>query len=369
MATTSIGSKITEAAVAAVRARIGQERPAPDVFNDEATRSAIRHFAHGIGDTNPLWLDDEYAAQSRFGGIIAPPSFLFTCGLGRSQGLPGVHGMFAGVDFEFLAPVRLGDRVRGWNSVHDLVEKQGQFAGRQFLQTVLTVYRDQDETVVGRCFTHVMRTERETAGKKGKYLSIERQRYTAEQLAEIDAAYEAEVVRGASPRHWEDVQLDEALPQIVKGPLTVTDMLAFLMGFGSPFVRAHKVNYAYRKRHPAAYIPNDYGIPDVPERVHWEDDFARRVGVPGAYDYGWQRIAWLSNLVTNWQGDAGWLKQLSVQLRRFNVVGDTTWCRGKVVNKRVEDGEHVVDLELWCENQRGEITAPGSATVVLPSRG
>ncbi len=57
-----------------------------------------------------------------------------------------------------------------------------------------------------------------------------------------------------------------------------------------------------------------------------------------------------------------------VELRRFNVVGDTTWCKGKVTAKRQEDGESLVDLEIWGENQRGEQTTKGSATLRLPSR-
>jgi hypothetical protein len=55
-------------------------------------------------------------------------------------------------------------------------------------------------------------------------------------------------------------------------------------------------------------------------------------------------------------------------MRRFNIVGDTTWCKGKVKRKYAKDGYALVDLEIWAENQRGEITAPGLATVILPSK-
>ncbi|MFH1485009.1 MAG: hypothetical protein ABIH46_02970 [Chloroflexota bacterium] len=72
--------------------------------------------------------------------------------------------------------------------------------------------------------------------------------------------------------------------------------------------------------------------------------------------------------MTNWIGDDGFLKVLYGELRRFNVVGDTTWCKGKVTGKRVESGEHLVDLDIWAENQRHEITAPGHATAILPSK-
>jgi hypothetical protein len=55
-------------------------------------------------------------------------------------------------------------------------------------------------------------------------------------------------------------------------------------------------------------------------------------------------------------------------MRRFNTMGDSTWCKGKISKKYVKDGFALVDLEIWGENQRGELTTPGLATVMLPSR-
>ena len=85
-----LGSLITDDMIDALRQRIGQERPIPYPYNTEASRDAIRHFAHGIGDMNPLWQDPDYAAATRWGGVMAPPCFLLSCGFGRTGGLPGV---------------------------------------------------------------------------------------------------------------------------------------------------------------------------------------------------------------------------------------------------------------------------------------
>ena len=77
----------------------------------------------------------------------------------------------------------------------------------------------------------------------------------------------------------------------------------------------------------------------------------------------------MGSLLTNWMGDNGFIKKFYAMFRRFNLVGDTTWLMGQVVKKYIdEDGEPVVDLECWGENQRGEVTMPGSATIALPSR-
>ena len=113
---------------------------------------------------------------------------------------------------------------------------------------------------------------------------------------------------------------------------------------------------------------NEHGIPDIVERVHWEDEMSKRTGNPAAYDYGAQRNAWMGHLVTDWIGDDGWMRKLSVQFRRFNYIGDTTWCKGKVSAKSVENGEYRVELDLWADDQRGRQTTIGKAIVQLPSK-
>jgi acyl dehydratase len=365
---THLGSHITDAMVAALRQRLGIERPIPSPYNTEASRDAIRHFAHGIGDLNPLWQDPEYAARTRWGGIIAPPCFLYSCGFGRSGGLPGVHGMFAGSDWIFYRPVRVGTRLQATVKLVEVIEKTGAFAGRQILQVDESLYRDSEGNILATVRSPVMRTERQTAQGKGKYAQITPKAWTPEELAAIDAEMAGQQPRGAAPRYWEDVVVGEEIPPILKGPLTVTDCIGWLMGWGSPFVRPHLVGLAYRRRHPAAYISNDLGVPDIPERVHWDNAFARAVGVPGAYDYGPQRVSWLGHLLSNWMGDDGWLHTLNIQVRRFNIVGDLTRCHGVVTGKRLDGLQPLVDCDVWTENQRQERTAVGTATVGLPSR-
>ncbi len=362
------GSRITDEMIAALRQRLGQERPIPSPYNTEAGADAIRHFAHGLGDLNPLWHDAAYAATTRWGGIIAPPCFLFSCGFGRSGGLPGVHGMFAGSEWRFHRPVRVGTRITATVKLADLIEKTGAFAGRQVLQIDESVYRDGQGRVLATVRNPVMRTERDTARSQGKYADITPKTWSDEERAAIDAELARQSPRGAAPRYWQDVEVGEAITPILKGPLTVTDCIGWLMGWGSPFIRPHLVGYQYRQRHPAAYIPNHLGVPDIPERVHWDETFARAVGAPGAYDYGPQRVTWLGQVMSNWMGDDGWLQALNVQVRRFNIIGDLTRCTGVVTNKRREGDQHLVDCDLWAENQRGERTAMGSATVVLPSQ-
>ena len=70
--------------------------------------------------------------------------------------------------------------------------------------------------------------------------------------------------------------------------------------------------------------------------------------------------------MTNWMGDDGFLRRLNVSVRRPNIFGDVSWCRAKVVDKRIDGGTSLVDLDVFVQNQLGDITAKGTAVVELP---
>jgi acyl dehydratase len=368
----------SDASLAKLRARIGVPLPHPQQFNEVASKDAIRHFAHGCGDTNPLWTDGEYARKTRYGSIVAPPVFLYSCeGMGpgaAGMGLPGAHALWAGDEWEWFQPVRINDQITYEEKLSGLREVRGKFAERSFEQISEKTYRNQRDEIVARCLMTCRRFTRYAKSEKGekrdKYQEIDKQQYTQDELSRIYADYDREERQGANPRFWEDVQVGDELSYLVKGPLTVTDIIAFLIGLGShPFIRAHGIRLAYDREHPTAAITNSHGVPDAPQSVHWDDEVAQKIGVPAAFDMGNQRIAWLCQVMTNWIGDDGFLKRLRVQLCRPNIVGDTCWCRGRVTGKYIKGGEHLVECELWADNQRGERSASAVATALLPSQG
>ena len=82
--------RLTDELLAEVRKLIGTNfRIGHSINNEEATRIAILKFAEGIGDTNPLWSDPEYAAKTRYGTIVAPPSWVFSV-------FSGIHSTASG---------------------------------------------------------------------------------------------------------------------------------------------------------------------------------------------------------------------------------------------------------------------------------
>ena len=117
---------ITDQALDALRQRIGQRiEHTLEPWCYEATRDNIRHYAHGIGDDNPLWCDPAYGKTTRYGDIIALPSFLFACSRivsGYVGGLPGVHAMFAGCDFTWYKPIHRNAQITTSAYLKDLVD-------------------------------------------------------------------------------------------------------------------------------------------------------------------------------------------------------------------------------------------------------
>lgn len=365
---------ITDEAVELLKRAIGV--PIVDTVEPwcyEVTRDNIRHYAHGIGDDNPLWCDPAYAESGPYGTLVAPPSFVFALNRilsGYVGGLPGVHAMWAGADLHWLAPLRRGTEVVAKANLKDLVEHQTRFAGRAFQQIYHVELSSTDGELLCEGDSWCFRTERDTARERGtKYDSIKqagRPRYTDEELREIYDGYENEVVRGAVPRYFEDVKVGEKLPDLVKGPMTVTGFIAYAQGWGGLYIRANKLAYQQIRKHPGLGIPNSMGIPDVPERVHWEEEFALTVGTPGAYDYGPERCSWLTHQLTNWMGDDGFLVRHASQIRHHNVAGDWIRIEGSVTG--VDPEAATITIDQTAYNQHGAVSATGTGVVRLPRR-
>lgn len=215
-ASASSHGRITPEGVANLRERIGRERRLTQQFNEVATTDAIRHFAHGIGDTNPLWLDSDYGAQTRYGSAIAPPCFLSSCGMPRSVGLPGVHALYTGSTWRFERPVPAGERIMTSTMLAELTSKPGEFSDRQLLEVDEAIYRDADGNVLARLRSHCMRMERRSSGADRKYAELVPHRYTSDEIEAIARATEAEQRRGSEPLLWDEVRVGEALPELVK---------------------------------------------------------------------------------------------------------------------------------------------------------
>lgn len=357
-----------------MRSKIGLKLRVEDaVFNEEATRTAIRKFADGIGDPNPLWRSLEYARKTRYGEIAAPPSWVLSVLSAIQFGWRGIAGFHSGSEFFFYKPVLAGDKITPEERFTGFEgPKPSGFAELMVVDYFENLYFNQRGETVCKMVLWVIRTERKKAREKGKYQSILLPHpWKEEELEKIEQEILREEIRGGNPRYWEDVQIGGDLPSLVKGPLGLTDMVAFFIGGGSPVkLEAHSVALQKYKEKPnwAFRDPQTSALEPI-FAVHYNKSASNAMGLPYPYDVGTQRHCWQIQLLTHWMGNDGWLKRCRAEYRKFVYLSDVLWFKGKVVNKYVdEQGEPCVDIDTSAINQRGEEVMPGNATVVLPSR-
>ena len=368
--------KITDEAVEQVRRRLHKVYPIAEPFVRYVNSDSIRHAARAIGDMNPLWIDPAYGKASRYARCMAPPALLYAVTWGswdmrRGEGLPGVHGLHASDKWTYYRPLLDGDEVHATKEMTALEDRSGKYAGSSKMQRREFKYYNQRDELVARCVMAAVRTEREAGKEAGKYMSIPRAKYSDDEIRKIDADTGSEEVRGKRTRYWEDVSVGDAIQPVVRGPLTVGDMIAWMMGVGSPHIRSGQYWLAYRTQSPKIAVKDpETGIPQPVERVHWDAFMASEIGMPAPYDYGSQRGAWATHLMTNWAGDDGWVAEVFAQYRGMNFLGDTVWIQGEVIEKwrGAKTGIGYVTCEFHGINQRGGDIMPGTAIVALPSK-
>jgi len=137
--------------------------------------------------------------------------------------------------------------------------------------------------------------------------------------------------------YWDDVIEGTELPDLVKHPTT-----------------QQLVKYAGAS--------GDY------YQIHYDQTYARSNDLEDVILHGALKNAFLGHLVTKWMGPAGDLKRLVCQYRGMDIPGTPVTIKGVVTKKYQESGDNLVDCEIWLQNEKGEKTTPGSATVALPSR-
>ncbi len=298
----------------------------------EVERSHITSFARAIGDDNPLWTDEVAARRSRYGGLIAPPTFtrLIVNSLrlpGTVQyALPGTVQVDGGTQWHYFEPIRPGDRITQFRKIIDVYERQGSAGPLLFIITNCRFVNQFDETAVTMTGVTI-RYEPGRANNAGR---------TTKQGNGRAKVKDAADTRTVNPPNWAGIAEGAEI-----GPFTKHTSTQDL------------VKYAGASR-------------DFSE-IHYDKDFALGVGLPGVIIHGALKAAYLGKLMTDWLGDPGALRSLQCQHRGMDIPSESVECRGRVARKYVEDGQSFADCEIWLKNARGHTTAPGQATVSIPS--
>jgi acyl dehydratase len=135
---------------------------------------------------------------------------------------------------------------------------------------------------------------------------------------------------------FEQLNIGDEIPRLVVGPVTIQDLVEWC------------------------------GAEEDYLNIHYDEAAAKAAGLPGCIIQGTFKCGMLGRMVTDWLGESGTLRRISVSYRGMDFPGDTITCRGKVTNSYIKDSESRIELELWTENQRGQKTTQGIAVVTVP---
>ena len=101
----------------------------PQVY--EIEKGMIKKLAEAIDDPNPLWRDEAYAKKTRYGGIVAPPTFACSLRLDelyrqvRAAKCPLTRSLNGGNEIEYFQPIKVGDTISVTGKLADLREQMG----------------------------------------------------------------------------------------------------------------------------------------------------------------------------------------------------------------------------------------------------
>lgn len=336
-----------------------------------ATRERLELSAVGNDYWNPLWRDEEYAKRTRWGGIIGHPFFSVYITFSSpwpSLPVPETIGYKVGKvwweDNYFYHPIRVNDSFHVWvmkPELTDATNPDGSEPRIFKIRSGVRIINQKDEVVATRSRTMLV-TILPSLGERRPPVVAPSYVYSQDDLESIDRIADAEEIRGASPRFWEDVSVgDEAVPT-VNGPLTAWDVVMAVAGVGANTIPMREV----RRRTPDALIVDpDTGVSHKEIEIHFSEKVARLVtGQPIAPGFE----VMMTRAVTNWMGDDAFFRKLDWRMYGVMELGGTVFARARVSRKYEENGEKLVDLVSWLETIKGNVAAAGIATVRLMSR-
>jgi len=344
-----------------------------------ASEDAIRNFCNGIGNVNPLYRSMDYARNSIHGSLIAPPHFLHAIafqGIAQKRQLEYITGnLYGGNRAQWFKTIQEGDIFTVVSVPGEVKDITREGTALQFLATLKTIYKNQKSEVVA-VFTSssIMFADpggEEKESKKRFRKPPEPHRWTEEEVNAWYELIEKEEIRGKNPLYWEDISIGDQLAP-THHFYTPVQAIAFFSGCAWFEDWRFRMLEARNNSSIGFEMSPDpaTGILELPDPFwHIFDSIAQREGMGRAFCPGRQMECWLTTLITNWMGDAGFLKMLDCKFRALLFNGAKVICRGEVVHKYVEGDEHLVDLKVTLEDHEGVLPVPdGSATVMLPSR-
>ena len=397
MSEKSVGPGITELDLSDVDHRVGQLVGGGQLW-DPCSSSDIRRWVMAMDYPNPLHWDQEFARDSKFGGLIAPQSIAVGLDYGHGVApacvgyIPGSHLIFGGEEWWFYGcPVRPGDKLFQQRRFHDYTVAETKFAGPTMFARGDTTHTNQHGVLVARERATSIRYLAAEAEKRGMYESQAgaARRWTGAELTEIEKLRHDWLMSnrmGVSP-HFEDVKTGDKLPRRVIGPHSIasftTEYRAFLFNIWGTFgwVAPPGVEDPWVYQDPgwmegfgfdeegARTDPRKRdGLYVGPSRGHIDSDKASEVGMARAYGYGATMGAWCTDYLAYWAGHDGMVRHTKAGFRGPAFEGDVTYFDAEIVGKEPESawGVPLVQVKLRLTNSGGGVVVDCTAEVELP---
>jgi acyl dehydratase len=302
---------------------------------DEVNLPMIRHWVDALDDRNPVYLDAERAARTRFGGIVAPPAMLQTWTMARPRiegiaerggsaeevdaqspirilaenGYPGT--LATNSELEFVRYLRPGDRLEASTVLESLSERKATALGLGYFVTWLTDYADGAGEVVGRQRFRILKFAPGSPGTERPSGASRPQPRVAE----------------ASGEELPPFALRVTSTVIVAGAIASRD-----------------------------FMP-----------VHHDREYARAQGAPDMFMNILTTNGYVSRFVTDWAGPEAMLRSISIRLGAPAIPGTTLRFTGRVARSSPEREQRVVEVAIRAANELGD-HATGTVVLTLPPR-
>jgi acyl dehydratase len=371
----------------------------PGELREPVAVNDIRRWVQAMHYPNPLHYDDAWAAESRFGRIVAPQSFTVAtdtshgCSPAQVGRIPDSHLVFGGDEWWFLdARIESGDKLVCHRMPYDYKVRETSFAGPTCFQRGDTLYINQrGERVALQRSTAIRYKVRTAVEEKKQYDATSESgepTWTEDALSKLDETKQQFIAQiqklGHDKRLLESVQAGDELAPNLLGPHSLasfaTEWRAYpmttwgAMRKGPTSVRGEELGYTKDfaghegdrnlervdpERTDGAY----YG----PSRGHLNPEWARKIGMPRGYGYGASMGAWMLDYVAAWAGEWGFITHADLRYRGPALTGDASFLSGVVTGVREERRRvHVADVEVKMIDQDDKVQATGKIAVQLP---
>lgn len=355
----------------------------------------IRRWVHAMHYANLLHFDPDYAAESRWGKLVAPQSFPIVVDDGHGSApacvgcIPNSHLLFGGDEWWFYGPrVQGGDILTNDRIPFDYVVKNTGFAGPTCFQRGDNFYKNQHGELIAKQRSTSIRYLADAGGEMVNTEEFEEPVWSDEEIAALEDRKFAWIQMlhdlGHKERWWDDVQIGDKLPERVFGPHSVasftTEWRAYIINnWGTMNMRKLDLT-ALGFTAEMAGFENDPDVlkvnPEItdgayygPSRGHLFPRWARKIGMPRAYGYGASMGAWVTDYLSGWAGEHGMVVHSAANYRGPALAGDITIQTAEVVDKLVdEEGRHLIQVKQLMANQKGTTMCTATAEIQLPKK-